>query len=169
MLVSQQSSLIPHVTKKYDHASKKLFDDANTWVALTKIFTNILQDPAMKGAYLIISALDECVTGLPQLFDLIVQNRSLSPRVKWIISSRNQPNVEHQLNFSDGAGSAKLSLELNVDLVSQAIGAYIAHKVRQLNPTQHDKGPRDQVRNQMRQKVNDTFLWAAFVFKEFHD
>jgi hypothetical protein len=47
MLVSQQLSLVSHVRKKHDHAGKALFEDANAWVALTEIFTDLLQDPQL--------------------------------------------------------------------------------------------------------------------------
>ena len=36
LLVNEQSSLIPHVRKKYDHAGKALFEDANAWAALSE-------------------------------------------------------------------------------------------------------------------------------------
>lgn len=52
LLVDQQPSLISHVRKKYDHARKALFEDTNAWVALSKIFTNILQDPCLNNTYL---------------------------------------------------------------------------------------------------------------------
>jgi Cdc6-like AAA superfamily ATPase len=66
LLVDQQPSLISHVRKKYDHAGKTLFEDANAWVALSEIFTNILQDPSLNSTYLIIDALDECVDRLAE-------------------------------------------------------------------------------------------------------
>ena len=47
LLVDQQPSLISHIRKKHDHAGKTLFEDANAWVALSEIFTNILQDPSL--------------------------------------------------------------------------------------------------------------------------
>jgi hypothetical protein len=52
------------VRKKYDHTSKALFEDPNAWIALSEIFTSILQDPSLKSIYLIIDALDECKTNL---------------------------------------------------------------------------------------------------------
>ena len=66
MVVGQQPSLVSHVRKKYDQAGKTLFEDANTWVALSEIFINILQDPSLGATYLIIDALDECVAGLAE-------------------------------------------------------------------------------------------------------
>jgi hypothetical protein len=64
LLIDQQPLLISHVRKKYDHAGKTLFEDANAWVALSGIFTCILQDPSLKSIYLIIDALDECKSNL---------------------------------------------------------------------------------------------------------
>ncbi|KAH7108964.1 NACHT domain-containing protein [Dactylonectria macrodidyma] len=101
LIVAQQPSLIPHVRKKYDHAGKGLFDDVNAWVALAEIFANILQDPKLKSTFLIIDALDECVANLPELLDLIVKKSSESPCVKWIVSSRNWPNIEEQLEVPE--------------------------------------------------------------------
>jgi hypothetical protein len=47
LLVDQQPSLVSYIRKKHDHAGKTLFEDANAWVALSEIFTNILQDPSL--------------------------------------------------------------------------------------------------------------------------
>ncbi|KAF2259255.1 hypothetical protein CC78DRAFT_621216 [Lojkania enalia] len=77
MLVHQQPSLVSHVRKKHDHAGKALFEDANAWVALSKIFANVLRDPSLNSIYLIIDALDKCAAGLPKLLDFIVQTSSL--------------------------------------------------------------------------------------------
>ncbi len=97
MLIDQQPSLISHIRKKHDHTGKSLFEDQNAWVALSEIFTNILQDSSLNSTYLIINALDECVADLPKLLDFIVQQSSTSPHVKWIISSRNWPDINERL------------------------------------------------------------------------
>ena len=89
LLVDQQPSLIRYVQEKYDHAGKALFEDINAWVALSEIFSNIVQDLSLKNVYLIIDALDECQTDdLPLFLDFIVQKSSIYPHVKWIVSSR---------------------------------------------------------------------------------
>ena len=100
-LVDHQPSFISHIRKKHDHAGKTLFEDANAWVALSEIFTNILRDPSLNSTYLIIDALDECVTDLPKLLDCIVQKSSVSPLVKWIVSSRNDTNIERRLRLNN--------------------------------------------------------------------
>src|SRR2546421_11344784 len=130
LLVDQQPSLISHIRKKHDHAGKTLFEDANAWVSLSEIFTNILQDPSLNSTYLLIDALDECVADLPKLLDFIVQKSSVSRRVKWIVSSRNWSNIEELL---ERAGHrVRLCPELNAESISTDINTYIRYKVLQL-------------------------------------
>jgi hypothetical protein len=82
MLMHQQPSLASHVRKKHDHAGKSLFEDANAWVALSEIFADVLQDASLSTTYLIINALNECVTDLPKLLAFIAKQSSASSRVK---------------------------------------------------------------------------------------
>lgn len=89
LLIDQQPSLVSHVRKKYDYGVERPFEGVNGWVALSTVFENILQDPSLKSTYLIVDALDECETDLPQLLKLVVESILTFPRVKWIVSSRN--------------------------------------------------------------------------------
>jgi hypothetical protein len=165
MLVSQQPSLVSHVRKKHDHAGKALFEDANAWVALTKIFTDLLQDPQLRSTYLIVDALDECVTGLPKLLHFIAKQSSASSRVKWIVSSRNWPEIEEQLE--QAGHKARLSLELNVESVSAAVGVFIQHKVTQLaQQKNYDQQMQDTVLERLTADADGTFLWVALVCQE---
>ena len=162
LLVDQRPSLISHIRKKYDHAGKTLFEDANAWVALSEIFTNILQDPSLNSTYLIIDALDECVADLPKLLDFIVQKSSISPHAKWIISSRNWPDIEERLEMA--GHKVRLCLELNAGSVSTAVSIYIQHKVLQLaQRKKYDDKTRDAVLDHMFSNANNTFLWVALV------
>ena len=164
LLVDQQPSLISHVRKKYDHASKALFEDPNAWVALSEIFTGILQDPSLKSIYVIIDALDECKANLDQLLDLISRTALTSTRVKWIVLSRNEPNIEARLRLD--YTQTRLSLELNEDQVSCAVQRFIHIKVTKLRLIEDDSELRETVRGQIYAKANGTFLWAALVLKE---
>ena len=167
-LLVQQPSLISHIRKKYDKAGPKLFEGNNVFYALSEIFQNMLNDPELRAAYLIVDALDECETELSQLLGLLTQTASApSARVKWIVSSRNRPDIEQRLTLDDSR--LRLDLELDTEHVSHAIDVYIDHKVTQLTSIKHDKALQDHVRNQMRQKAESTFLWAALVFKELQD
>jgi len=68
------------------------------------------------------------VEDLPKLLDFIIEQSSASLRVKWIVSSRNWPDIEEQLART----GHRLSLELNAESVSAAVGVFIQHKVLQL-------------------------------------
>ncbi|ERF68387.1 hypothetical protein EPUS_06803 [Endocarpon pusillum Z07020] len=162
LLVDQQPSLISYIRKKYDHAGKSLFEDANAWVALSEIFINLLQDPSLNSTYLVVDALDECMADLPKLLDFIVQSSSMSSRVKWIVSSRNWPDIEEHL---ERAGhKVRLSLELNAESVSTAVSTFIRHKVLRLaEQKKYDDKTRDAVLAHLSANANDTFLWVALV------
>ncbi|KAF2683539.1 WD40 repeat-like protein [Lentithecium fluviatile CBS 122367] len=134
MLVDQHPSLASHVRKKYDYVGKALFEDANAWVALAEIFTNVLQDPSSSSMYLIIDALDECVVGLLKLLDFVVEKSSAS-RVKWVVSSRNWPNIEERL--ANVGHRVRLSLKLNAD--SSVNSVAVSHDSTQLVSASDDR------------------------------
>ena len=93
----QQPSLVSHLRRRYDHAGRQLFEDADAFFALSQIFRDMLVDPTMTGASLIVDALDECQTGLTGLLDLITQTASVpSTCVKWVVSSRYRDDIEQR-------------------------------------------------------------------------
>ncbi|KAF2678922.1 HET-domain-containing protein [Lentithecium fluviatile CBS 122367] len=162
LLVDKQPSLISHIQKKYDPAGKSLFEDANAWVALSQIFTNILQDPRLTKTYLVVDALDECIAGLPKLLEFIIQQSCISHRAKWIVSSRNWPDIEERL---DRAGhKVRLCLELNTDSISTAVSKFIQHKTLQLaHKKEYNRETQNAVFDHLSSNANNTFLWVALV------
>ena len=165
LLLMQQPLLISHVQENYKHTGKKLFDDVNAWVALSDIFSNILRDLSLQNTYLVIDALDECVTDLPLLLALIDQTSS-SPRVKWFLSSRNRTDIERGLRLDGSRTRLSLELKENAEQVSHAVDAYIDHCVSKLAIIQDNKSLQDQVRDTLRKKSDGTFLWVALVVQE---
>jgi hypothetical protein len=162
MLVFQQPSLVSHVRKKYDQAGKKVFEDANAWFALHEIFINILRDPSLGVTYILIDALDECVEDLPRLLHLIIEQSAASPRVKWIVSSRNWPQIEQQLDEAEH--QARLSLELNAESVAEAVRTYIRRKVARLAQRKgYNVITQDAVLNHLLCNAENTFLWVALA------
>ncbi|KAH6883939.1 hypothetical protein B0T10DRAFT_518470 [Thelonectria olida] len=144
VLLYQQPSLISHIQSEYDHAGRRLFEDTNVFYTLSRALLSMLRDRRAKGCYMIIDALDECEQDLPQLLDFIVQSASESAYIKWIVSCRNRPDIEHQLHRADS--KTRLSLELNA--------------------RHGNKSLQDQVRDEMRCKADGTFLWVALVAQE---
>ena len=164
-LLVQQQFLMSHLRERYDK-EKQLFEGANAFFALQDIFTKMLHDPRLTRVYLVVDALDECEDGLPQLLNLIIRIMSTSfSRVKWLVSSRNRHDIEERLKINDGP--VTLSLELNAESISKAVDAYIDHKVSELaRMKEYDSKLENQVRDQLHQKANETFLWVALICME---
>ncbi|RMZ74797.1 hypothetical protein DV737_g5729, partial [Chaetothyriales sp. CBS 132003] len=153
LLIEQQKSLISHIRDNCD-VEGKLFEGDSAWWALSKIFDNIIHDPSLRHTYLIIDALDECVTGLPLLLKFIKQKSSVSPQVKWIISSRNWPRIEEYLVTA--TQKVTLGLESNDESISGAVGAYIRFKVDELAKSKgYDNDTRHAVYQHLSSKAND--------------
>jgi hypothetical protein len=165
MLVDQQPSLMSHIRRKYDLAGKALFEDANAWGALSEIFTSMTQDRGLETTYLVVDALDECVVDLPKLLDLIVRTSTSSPRVKWLVSSRNENHIEEKLKSVGDEAKLGLELKQNVEQVARSVDAYIDHKLSCLESLR-EADLRKQVRDELHRKANGTFLWVALVMQE---
>jgi hypothetical protein len=168
LLVNQQPSFVLHLQKKYDQAGQSLFEDANAWVALSEIFTNMIQDPDLEITCLVVDALDECVADLPKLLDLVVETSTLSARVKWLLSSRNETHIQQRLRGVDARARLSLEIRENAEQVSRAVNVYIDNKLSRIDSLEDDN-LRDQVRNILRQKANGTCLWVALVVQELGD
>ncbi|EWC48509.1 hypothetical protein DRE_07729 [Drechslerella stenobrocha 248] len=171
LLVIQRSELIQHVRREYNTAGEKLFEGENAWQALSKIFFSILQDRSLTsaGVCLIVDALDECISGLPKLLRLIAKTIPGDPGfpVKWIVSSRNWPDIEKDLCKIQGV---ELRLELNERSVSTAVNSYIEFKVAELTErNSYTDQTRDAVKRYLSLNANGTFLWVALVCQELRN
>ena len=161
LLVKQQRHLLRHVQEYCLNTQKLTLDDENAWAMLCNIFTSILGDPNLMGTFLIIDALDECVAGLDQLLKFVLQHTS-SPHVKWIMSSRNWPDIKEHLETA--VQKVTLCLELNEKSISAAVNAYIRHQVEGLaRRKNYNAGTRGAVEQHLSLNADDTFLWVALV------
>ncbi|KAK1998249.1 hypothetical protein LX36DRAFT_719328 [Colletotrichum falcatum] len=159
MLVRQHPALAIYVQDEYKHAGKRLFEDRNAWVAVKDILTKVLADRVLEGGILVIDALDECLTGLQPLLNFITTTPS---RAKWLVSSRNWPEIEGKLDRPQH--KVTIHLELNAESVSSAVLVYIRYKVDELavQKKYHDE-TRDEVQRYLIRNSHDTFLWVALV------
>ncbi|RMZ37757.1 hypothetical protein AFCA_002208 [Aspergillus flavus] len=157
MLVKQQPSLMSYL-------SEASFDGHNAWLALQNTLTNILNDPTLQSTYLLIDGLDECVRDRQNLLGLLVEHSSAHENIKWIVSSRNWPEIEEDLHL---AKKIKLHLELNEAVLSKAIQSFIEYRVQKLeNRSNGSKGKTDiwkAVKDHLVENANGTFLWVALV------
>ena len=161
LLVDQQSSLGYHLEVEYNRAGKSLFEDINAWFVLRKMISNVLQDPSIQFSHLIIDALDECMIDRQRLLEFIVE-QSTTSRIKWILSSRNWPEIEQQL--AAAKHGVRLSLELNSHSIAAAVNIFIQQKVEELRRTNgYDAETVQLVHRHLSLNTNDTFLWVALV------
>jgi NACHT domain len=164
LLVDQHSSLIPYVRKRYDTTGKGLFEDGNALYALSAILSDVAQAWSAGRVYLMVDDLDECDSELPRLLDLIARNSSGSARVKWLVSSRNRPDIEERLRPTDSC--AKISLELNSYYISRAVNVFIDFKVSKLTESKgYQAELREKISNYLYANADETFFWVALVCK----
>ncbi|KAJ5642311.1 hypothetical protein N7490_006311 [Penicillium lividum] len=162
LLVNKHPSLLPYVRARYDHAGKALFEDVNAWNALSTIFKDMLKDPTLEMTFLVIDALDECIDGLDSLLNLIVQESSANLQIKWVVSSRNWPEITERLDIATQL--APISLELNDVSVSEAVNHFIRHKAQELaKAKKYSNKIRDAVQQYLSSNSQGTFLWVALV------
>ncbi|KAG8664370.1 uncharacterized protein FPOAC1_013708 [Fusarium poae] len=164
LLCDRQSQLTSFVRSKYDNQGSKLFEDGYAFESLKRIFLDMLKDPCLREAVFVVDALDECSDdSRKDLIDFILE-ASRHSSSKWVVSSRNLPSIEVQFQDSE---NIRVPLELNKDSISQAVMMFIEYKVEQLarKKIYHPK-TKDDVRNKLLLKANDTFLWVALVCKE---
>jgi hypothetical protein len=179
MLCEQLPLLVSHLRARYEHAGANLFQDANSFYALSKTLENMMHDERLQRAYLVIDALDECMADRDKLLRFIARNTVASPCVKWIISSRrNIAEIENILEMSasddsddSSSSEVKLSLEVaqNAEQVARAVKAFIDHKLSNMRSLREDHETRSRVRDVMQNKANGTFLWVALVAQELEN
>ncbi|OBS16602.1 hypothetical protein FPOA_12766 [Fusarium poae] len=143
---------------------RKVFEDGHAFESLKRIFLDMLKDPCLREAVFVVDALDECSDdSRKDLIDFILEaSRDYSS--KWVVSSRNWPLIEVQFR---GSEDVRVPLELNKDSISQAVRMFIEDKVKQLAQQKpYTPELKDDVRNGLLSKANDTFLWVALVCNE---
>ncbi|KAL7815583.1 WD40 repeat-like protein [Trichoderma gracile] len=165
LIADQQPSLLSYVREKYDRSGKDLFEGPNAWYSLAGIFRSILQDAKLKMTYVIVDGLDECTTGLPELLELIKEILPLH-NVKWILSSRNWPEIQAILEDTPDAQGVNLSLEVNAAVVADAVDAYISEKASKVKLFNRNDHLREEAFKLIKEKANGTFLWVSIVFQQ---
>ncbi|KAF2625734.1 hypothetical protein BU25DRAFT_110101 [Macroventuria anomochaeta] len=166
LLIEQRKDLVRHMQKRFETVGRQLFEGPNAVYALREILSNMLNDAALSPTYLLVDALDECTTGLPELLHVITDT-SLGQRlrVKRLVTSRNIPEIERYLQ-PDSLG-IKVSLEVRATHVSRAVAAFVDYKVRRLAAVLgYDTRLQAEVQQQLCDKAEGTFLWVSLVCKE---
>jgi NACHT domain len=166
LLVDRQRTFMQHVQKRFEVAGSHLFEGDNALYALWNILLDLLEDPALPRVYLLVDALDECTLQQVELLKLITnRNMASLSKVKWLVTSRNEPAIKELLEQGDRR--VHTSLELNSHHISHDVTKFIKSKVAELVQR---KGYDDQLRRfihtYLQDQANGTFLWVALVCQE---
>ncbi|KAK0628670.1 hypothetical protein B0T17DRAFT_523403 [Bombardia bombarda] len=168
LLLYQQPCLVSHLLQKYKDSGTKLFTDKNAFIALSEAFRNMLEDTQLSPVYLAVDALDECAQGRSDLLRLIATSLSLSPKIKWLLSSRPEVDLLAELRTS-GTGPPDISeglLELGTQRLTEPVSAYIRHKLASLrNRPGYDEIVLAEISDEVHERAENTFLWVALAFK----
>ncbi|KAF4953644.1 hypothetical protein FGADI_5980 [Fusarium gaditjirri] len=162
VLLEHQPSLISAIRPSYDKQKDRLFNSINSSELLGDILTKMLRHPSLHDVILLVDALDECNINRSMLINLIV-GLSRSCKTKWIVSSRDWPEIHQEL--SDATGLISLDLEQEHESVSQAVRSYISKKVDDLAKAKwkNDLELKEKVFDYMQSHADGTFLWVALV------
>jgi hypothetical protein len=160
VLVEERRDLLYHVTKIYNNEGSHLFEGSYGLCALWKLLLDIIRDPLVPQVYLMIDALDECSAYQVELLRLLTESDGAScSKVKWLITSRNEPQIQEMLDGNDRV--CHVSLESYSQYVSDAVRAFIDFKIQRLK--KYNDSLRKTVGAYLHDNANGTFLWAALV------
>ncbi|KAL5344830.1 hypothetical protein ACLOAV_010227 [Pseudogymnoascus australis] len=163
MLLIQQPRLISHLQSDYGSSRGALFTDRNALVAMSRVFTNMLEDEGARPVYFIVDALDECDQGLENLRKLISTSLTLSDKVRWLVSSRPEVDVVSKLKNPH----ISRIIDLDAQSLERPVNAYINHKLYTLKGREgYDADTLAVISVEIRQRAMNTFLWVALVFNE---
>jgi N-terminal domain of NWD NACHT-NTPase/NACHT domain len=178
-LLRQQPRLIVHLRKDFDTTGEKAFSNKFTFEFLAQNLRMMLRDPELDNAVIALDAMDECKDGLAKLLSLILEALTLTPKVRWLLSSRPRPDIDssvHRWFKSDSTqvdaleGTAKcLVLELNSESLSDPVEIYIKHKMDSLRAKDWEETHFQQVFKYLTKNATRTFLWVWLVCKELTD
>ncbi|CEJ90347.1 hypothetical protein VHEMI06138 [[Torrubiella] hemipterigena] len=164
-MVLENPTLLSHVRSEYDIWGKDMFEGRTVWATLVGIFKQLIQSPEFRDTIVLIDALDECIVGQDDLLNLIKDTWTIQPRIKWIVSSRYERNVEKKVLTQ--TQNSELRLDLNADVIAEAVCIYIKHKVDEL-ATQGNYS--DDLKSKailyLVEHAEATFLWVALVCQE---
>lgn len=163
-LLNRHPRLLSRAREKYEDKLKDQLDGANALVILCDIFETITNDLELIDVICVVDALDECIKDCRHLLNLIIKT---SGHVKWLLSSRNEKDIEKMLDRVP----QKLILELkqNAERISTSIDAYIRHHIHEIEALKDDEQLQAKALDILKGKAQGTFLWVALVVEQLHE
>jgi hypothetical protein len=164
-LAVQAKSARSYIREAYDTRGQSLFDDANAFFALSKIFLQMLEHPGLPKVYIILDALDECEADLDPLLALLTESVCCS-KLRCLVSSRPRSEIRNGLTGSGAYYELDLDGGALAD-VRDVVEAYIDHEIESLAERKnYNDELQEEVRDYLQSHAGDTFLWVALVCKQ---
>lgn len=163
LLVDERRDLLDHVTRFYNNEGSRLFEGSYGLYALWKLLLDIVQDPLLPRLYLMVDALDECGSYQDEFLRLLTRGDGAScSKMKWLITSRNERQIQERLDENDLV--LHTSLELHSRHVSDAVRNFIDFKILKIQKLRkYDDKLRGIIEAYLHANANGTFLWVALV------
>lgn len=165
-ICEQSWGMTRHLRKKYGNKVRSLVKDENaTASGALEMLNEALNRPSMQEATILIDAIDECETNSIEVLIRAIGQLSLSHRAQWIVSSRTFEKYLGSLAMTSRKFTS--CLELNENVISRAVQAFVNLKVDELSKTRkYSLDLRKYVHNNLSSKASGTFLWVALVCLE---
>lgn len=165
-MVDQHKELKESLRRRWDTVNGRFEQDVTSWRTLWDIFMEMLYNCKCTRVYVIVDALDECQDeGMADFLKLLVRTGLNRPsKVKWLLTSRPLDSAERELPV--GHDLVQVSLEVNLEEISEAVKTYITFKVNEL-ACRHKYGKtlQKEIEDQLTEKAEGTYLWVSLVCK----
>ncbi|KAL6802556.1 hypothetical protein GGI42DRAFT_360255 [Trichoderma sp. SZMC 28013] len=155
-LLRRHQVLLSEIQNKYEDR----LEGPNAWFILCEIFETVIQHPQFANTVFVIDAIDECIEDCDNLLRFIIQTNG----VKWLLSSRNEKDIEQELRSIQP--SQILSLEDNSQYTSNAIEIYINNRIQDILALEGNEELRIKTLKILNDKAMGTYLWVAIVVEQ---
>lgn len=137
LILVYQPDLCTHLTRKLDSTRRRHLNDPNDFLALSAIFYDIIEDERLAKTYIVIDALDQCMSwngqpGVDDFLALITKSLNLSKKIKWLTSSDKSERFKSTFM---NIGCRNVDLSQGLLGMGVAMHDYMAAKVRHLART----------------------------------
>ncbi|KAL7926211.1 hypothetical protein ACQKWADRAFT_282061 [Trichoderma austrokoningii] len=166
LLQQVDASLLTSIREKYGDRLKGYLGGDKALAMLCDLFETIVwrRISMNLSSICVVDALDECIEDSDHLLNLIVRTKDM---VKWLVSSRNEKNIERKLART--SQMLELELEGNAKHVSASVDIFINHHIREITAIQDDKALQYTTSYILKTKASGTFLWAALMIEQLHN
>ncbi|KAB8207967.1 hypothetical protein BDV34DRAFT_223163 [Aspergillus parasiticus] len=172
LLLNQYPYLAQYVHKEVQGSRGNLFDGEYAFTITSDLIKTMLQDDKIGPVIFILDGLDECEyksrTMLINFLGSLLQlNSRDNVRVKALISSRPLQEINIAVK---GIKSTIPRATIEVDNISleAPITAFIEWNIDRLEDSTEDKTVLPTIREELRKRASNTFLWVSLVCQELN-